>query len=527
MIYRSPLPDVAIPNESLTSFVFEGVEKRASKPALIDGPTGRVVTYGELFGGIRRVARGLADRGFSKGDVFAIYCPNVPEYAVAFHGVTTIGGINTTISPLYTPEELTRQLKDANARFLLTVPPFIENARLGSQGTKVEEIFVLGEAEGATPFSALLQNDGKPPEVSLDPANDLAALPYSSGTTGIQKGVMLTHRNLVANLVQVDASFHHDLREEDVAVGILPFFHIYAMLVILNMALRQGATIVTMPRFDLEQFLELVVKHRITVAHLVPPIVLALSKHPLVEKYDLSTIRWIFSGAAPLGPELAEACSKRIGCLVLQGYGLTETSPATHISPPDAKQNRPGSVGFLTPNTDCKIVDPATGKELGPGEDGELWMRGPQVMKGYLNQPGATAAAIDEDGFFHSGDIGHVDEEGHFFIVDRLKELIKYKGYQVAPAELEALLLTHPAVADAAVIPKADEEAGEVPKAFVVKKADVTESALIDFVAERVAPFKKIREVEIVDQIPKSPSGKILRRILVERERQKAPAKEA
>jgi acyl-CoA synthetase (AMP-forming)/AMP-acid ligase II len=522
MIYRSPLPELVIPDEPLTSFVFEGVESRAAKPALIDGPTGRTLTYGELFAGIGRVARGLSDRGFAKGDVFAIYCPNVPEYAVAFHGVAAIGGVNTTISPLYTPEELTRQLKDANARFLLTVPPFLENARLGSKGTAVEEIFVLGEAPGATPFAALLANEGNPPRVSLDPAEDIVALPYSSGTTGIQKGVMLTHRNLVAQLKQVDAAFHHDLTERDVAIGLLPFFHIYAMLVILNMALRQGATIVTMPRFDLEQFLELATKHRITVAHLVPPVVLALSKHPLVEKYDLSAIRWIFSGAAPLGAELAEACAKRIGCLVLQGYGLTETSPATHISPPDAKLNRPGSVGFLVPSTECKIVDPATGKELGPGEDGELWMRGPQVMKGYLNNPGATAAAIDEEGFFHSGDIGHVDEEGHFFIVDRLKELIKYKGFQVAPAELEALLLSHPAVADAAVIPKADEEAGEVPKAFVVKKAEVTEAALMDFVAQQVAPYKRIREIEIVDQIPKSPSGKILRRILVERERQKS-----
>jgi acyl-CoA synthetase (AMP-forming)/AMP-acid ligase II len=206
--------------------------------------------------------------------------------------------------------------------------------------------------------------------------------------------------------------------------------------------------------------------------------------------------------------------------MVFQGYGLTETSPATHLSPPDHR-NRLGSIGFPCPSTECKIVDPATGEALGPGEDGELWMRGPQVMKGYLNQPGATAAAIGADGFFRSGDIGHADGDGYFYIVDRLKELIKYKGMQVAPAELEALLLTHPAVADAAVIPVPDEEAGEIPKAFVVKRSEVTEEGLKAFVAGKVAPHKKIRVIEMVDQIPKSPSGKILRRILVERERQK------
>jgi acyl-CoA synthetase (AMP-forming)/AMP-acid ligase II len=240
----------------------------------------------------------------------------------------------------------------------------------------------------------------------------------------------------------------------------------------------------------------------------------------VVDKYDLSSLRWILSGAAPLGADLAAACAARLGCRVVQGYGLTETSPVTHVSPPDDR-NRPGTVGLLVANTECKIVDPATGRPLGPNEDGELWMRGPQVMKGYLKNPGATAAVIDADGFFHSGDIGHVDEDGYFRIVDRLKELIKYKGLQVAPAELEAVLLTHPAVADAAVIPIPNEEAGEVPKAFVVRRGDVTEDALMAYVAERVAPYKKIRALEILEQIPKSPSGKILRRVLVERERQK------
>ncbi len=519
VVFLGPWADISIPESSLTAYVFEGVESRASKPALIDGVTDRVVTYGELYRDIRRFSKGLWERGFRKGDVFAVYCPNVLVYPVVFHGIAAIGGIATTINPLYTPSELERQLKDANAKYLLTTSTFLANAREGSRDTKVEEIFVLGEAEGATPYEALLAGDGNPPEVEIDAENDIVALPYSSGTTGLQKGVMLTHKNLSANLAQVTEVYKDDIRENDVAVGVLPFFHIYALMVILNWILRNGASIVILPRFDLEQFLNVLSKHRVTIAHVVPPIVLALAKHPMVDKFDLS-LRWVFSGAAPLGLDLSEACAKRLGCLVFQGYGLTETSPATHLSPPD-RRNRLGSVGFPVPGTECKVVDPATGEALGPGKDGELWMRGPQVMKGYLNQPGATAAAIDADGFFHSGDIGHADEDGYFYIVDRLKELIKYKGMQVAPAELEALLLTHPAVADAAVIPVPDEEAGEVPKAFVVKRGEVTEEEIKAFVAARVAPYKKIRMVEIVEQIPKSPSGKILRRILVERERQK------
>jgi acyl-CoA synthetase (AMP-forming)/AMP-acid ligase II len=518
-IFRSPWPDISIPDISLTSYVFEGIESRASRTALIDGVTDRAVTYGELYRDVRRCARGLWDRGFRKGDVLAVYMPNNVEYPVVFHGVASIGAITTTINPLYTPAELERQLKDAKARCLLTTPAFLSSAREAAASSGIEEIFVLGEGEGATSYQALLDNGGDPPAVEIDSANDVVALPYSSGTTGLQKGVMLTHRNLIANLAQVTEVYKDDLRENDVAVGILPFFHIYAMMVILNYILRNGISIVILPRFEIEPFLGALSKHRVSIAHLVPPIVLALAKHPLVDKFPIS-LRWVFSGAAPLGKDLSEACGRRLNCMVFQGYGLTETSPATHLSPPDHR-NRLGSIGFPCPSTECKIVDPATGEALGPGEDGELWMRGPQVMKGYLNQPGATAAAIGADGFFRSGDIGHADGDGYFYIVDRLKELIKYKGMQVAPAELEALLLTHPAVADAAVIPVPDEEAGEIPKAFVVKRSEVTEEDLKAFVAGKVAPHKRIRVIEMVDQIPKSPSGKILRRILVERERQK------
>jgi acyl-CoA synthetase (AMP-forming)/AMP-acid ligase II len=519
-IVLSPHPDVTIPDLPLHEFVLAGAMGRADQAALIDGPSGRTLTYGQLVGGVRRVAAGLAARGFAKGDVFAIYSPNLPEYALAFYGVSAAGGINTTISPLYTVDELARQLGDAGARFLLTVPPFLDKALEAAGRSGVEEVFVLGEGEGATPFASLMESGDTPPEVEIDPANDLVALPYSSGTTGVNKGVMLTHRNLVANLCQGEKTLLADEGERLIAV--LPFFHIYGLLVLMASAISRGSTLVTMPRFDLEQFLGLLQDQRITRAYLAPPIVLALAKHPLVDNYDLSSLQSIFSGAAPLDASLERACADRLGCEVMQGWGLTETSPVvtTNLNTPGG--HRPGSVGVPLPNTEMRVVDPATGADVSRGETGELLVRGPQVMKGYLNAPEATAAMLDPEGWLHTGDLGTIDEQGYVFIVDRVKELIKYKGLQVAPAELEALLLTHPAVADAAVVRHPDEEAGEVPKAFVVASTPVDPEELMAFVAERVAPHKKIRRVEFVDEIPKAASGKILRRVLMERDRQAA-----
>jgi acyl-CoA synthetase (AMP-forming)/AMP-acid ligase II len=262
-------------------------------------------------------------------------------------------------------------------------------------------------------------------------------------------------------------------------------------------------------------------RHRVTKAHLVPPIILALAKDPAVAGRDLSSLQWINSGAAPLSAELAAACAARLGCTVVQGYGLTETSPVTHAVPVEREANRPGSIGPPIPGTECKVVDVLDGSELGPGEDGELWIRGPQVMRGYLGDEEATANTLDDAGWLHTGDIGHADEDGWFYLVDRVKELIKYKGFQVAPAELEAVLLEHPGVADAAVVASPDEEAGEVPKAFIVTAddADLDIEDVKAFVAARVASYKQLRRVELTDAIPKSASGKVLRRVLVERER--------
>jgi 4-coumarate--CoA ligase len=286
------------------------------------------------------------------------------------------------------------------------------------------------------------------------------------------------------------------------------------MQVLMNCGLAVGATIVTMPRFDLELFLQLHQDHGITRSFVAPPMVVALAKHPIIDNFDLSKLELVFSGAAPLSAELAIEAGARIDCEVVQGYGMTELSPDSHLTPRGGF--KAGSVGVTAPNTELLIVDPAKGEPLGVGLDGEIWVRGPQVMMGYLNNPAATANTIDDDGWLHTGDIGHVDDEGHLFVVDRLKELIKYKGFQVPPAELEALLLTHPAIADAAVIGVPDDEAGEVPVGFVALKPgqEATEADIIAFVAERVATYKQIRKVNFVESIPKSASGKILRRVL-------------
>jgi acyl-CoA synthetase (AMP-forming)/AMP-acid ligase II len=516
VIFRAPEPPVEIPEVPLTPFVLEGATERGDRAAFIDGPSGRTITYRGLVEEVRRTAAGLARRGFRKGDVFAIYSPNLPEYAVAFHSVSLLGGIVTTINPQYTAAELAQQLKDARARALVTVPPCLEKAQQAAAEAGVDEMFVFGEAPGATPFGALAA-PGEPPAVSIDVRRDLVVLPYSSGTTGLPKGVMLSHHNLVANITQTAGLF--PVGADDVVLGVLPFFHIYGMVVIMNLALRAGATVVTMPRFDLEQFLETMQKYGITYVNVVPPIVLAMAKHPLVDKYDLSRLRTMFSGAAPLGAAVAGAARARLRCEVMQGYGLTETSPVTHTTRPGGTVEKLAGIGPPIPNTEACISDLATGAELGPNQEGEIWIRGPQVMQGYLNRPDATAAMIDAEGWLHTGDVGYADEDGCFFVVDRVKELIKYKGLQIAPAELEAVLLAHPSIADVAVIPVPDDECGEVPKAFVVLNGQATADEIMAFVAERLAPYKKPRALEVIEQIPKSPSGKILRRLLIERER--------
>ncbi|MDH3706816.1 MAG: AMP-binding protein, partial [Acidimicrobiia bacterium] len=392
----------------------------------------------------------------------------------------------------------------------VTVGEVLPVAQEAIEGTSVTEIYLIGEgADGADSFTALYGDEID--QVPIDVYEQVVVLPYSSGTTGLAKGVMLTHHNLVANLEQMTTTLTYD--EGEVALAVLPFFHIYGMQVLMNGLLASGCTVISMPRFDLEGALTLIQDNKVTRFYAVPPMVLALAKHPLIDQFDLTSLRQVFSGAAPLGAELAAEAAARIDCEVVQGYGMTELSPVTHATPPG--QGKPGSVGVTISNTECRVVD-EEGNDQPVGGEGELWVRGPQVMKGYLNNAQATTDTIDSDGWLHTGDVARIDDDHHVYIVDRVKELIKYKGFQVPPAELEALVVTHPAVADVAVIGVPDEEAGELPKAFVVLKPGEEASAtdIQDFVAEHVAHYKQIRMVEFIDEIPKSASGKILRRFL-------------
>ncbi|MET9952963.1 4-coumarate--CoA ligase family protein [Streptomyces sp. NPDC006339] len=527
MVFQSEFADVPVVSLPIHDAVLGRAAERGDTPALIDGTGGEgalTLTYAQVDAFHRRVAAGLAEAGVRKGDVLALHSPNTVLFPIAFYAATRAGASVTTVHPLATPEEFARQLRDSSARWIVTVSPLLATARAaaGLVGG-IREIFVCDqppagpEGDGVRSLQSFLGSTAPDPAPDIDPATDVAALPYSSGTTGTPKGVMLTHASVATNLAQLEPLM--PMGPGDRILAVLPFFHVYGLTALMNAPLRRGATVVVLPRFELDGFLAAVERHRITALYVAPPIVLALAKHPAVAAYDLSSLRYIVCSAAPLDAALAEACSARLGLPpILQAYGMTELSPATHLVPLAAKNPPPGTVGKLLPGTEMRLVslaDPAA--DAAPGEEGEIAIRGPQVMKGYLGRPEATAAMVDADGWLHTGDIGRVDEDGWLFVVDRVKELIKYKGFQVAPAELEALLLTHDGVADAAVIGVRDADGTEIPKAFVVRQpaaAGLTAEDVMAHVAERVAPYKKIRQVEFVDTVPRAASGKILRREL-------------
>ncbi|GAA2939800.1 AMP-binding protein [Kitasatospora cinereorecta] len=523
MVFHSEYADVPALDTPIHEAVLGGAAAFGDTVALIDGTNGLSVTYAQLDTFHRRIAAHLAGAGLRKGDVLALHSPNTIAYPAVFYGATRAGASVTTVHPLATAEEFAKQLKDCAARWIVTVSPFLDVARRAAAlAGGIQEIFVCDRAEGHTSVLDMLGSTAPEPGIAFDPAEDVAALPYSSGTTGTPKGVMLTHRSIATNLEQLRPFIPMGPGHSILAV--LPFFHIYGLTALMNVPLRCGATVVVLPRFELDQFLGAIQEHRISGLYVAPPIVLALAKHPAVGAYDLSSLEYVVSAAAPLDAALAEACSARLGVPpVRQAYGMTELSPGTHVVPLDAESPPPGAVGKLLPGTEMRIVsieDPGT--DLGIDTDGEILIRGPQVMKGYLGRPDATAAMIDGDGWVHTGDIGRVDADGWLFVVDRVKELIKYKGYQVAPAELEALLLTHASVADAAVIGVRDADGNEVPKAYLVRRPsaqDLTADDVMAYVAERVAPYKKVRQAEFIEAVPRAASGKILRRELRDRER--------
>ncbi|OBG21313.1 AMP-dependent synthetase [Mycolicibacterium celeriflavum] len=532
MSFASPFPEVDIPSTSVYDYLFGAIaEADLDRVALVDAKSGRQTTYREMIARVDAFAGALAGRGISVGDVVGLLSPNSSGFAVAFHGILRAGATATTINALFTAKDIGKQLTDSNAKMLVTVSPLLAQAKeaAAAAGIPDDGLVVLDGAGRQTdghPNAAELMEPGQPPpRVSFAPSSHLAVLPYSSGTTGNPKGVMLTHRNLVANVAQIRPL--HGMVAEDTVLAVLPFFHIYGMTVLLNAALHARARLVIMGSFDLADFLANIANHKCTIVFIAPPVAVALAKHPLIDEYDLSSLNVVMSGAAPLDAELGHAVAKRLDCRVVQGYGMSELSPVSHITPFDGGQQEMkmvaplSSVGWTVSNAASKIVNPETGDEIDPpaeglSETGELWFKGPNVMAGYLGNEKATRETIDDAGWLHTGDLAQVDANGCVYIVDRLKELIKYKGYQVPPAELEAVLLNHPDIADAAVVGVNDAEGEEIPKAFVVKRsgAELTEDDVIEFVAGQVAPYKKVREVAFIDAVPKSASGKILRKDL-------------
>src|ERR1044071_4118067 len=516
MVLSSRYTSRPIPDISLATFFRDAVTSRANDVAVLDGPTGRSYTFRQVLDLSASVANGLVARGIGPGDRVAFIVPNLPEVAIAYHGAIAAGATAMMVNPLSTPDELAKYFKVGSPKLAFTIPPLVPAIRGVAPGLP---LVTLRDAPGCEPLAALLAGSTTPPAVAISP-DAVAVMPYSSGTTGFPKGVMLTHRNIISQCLAIESVAHGDVIIPGAAgrAG-LPFFHIYGIMAFLTYGLMHGAKLVTMPRFDLQQYIELARRHEVPLLHVVPPILLGLAKYP--GELQLPHVKAALCGAAPLSAELAAEFTPRTGAIVYQVYGMTEVSGATHLASRDPASNKPGSIGSLIGNAQARLVSTDTGGDVAPGERGQIWVRGPFVMKGYFEDPDATAHTIDRDGWLHTGDIGYVDGGGDFWVVDRVKELIKYKGLQVAPAELEAVLLQHPAIADCAVYPQPDDEAGEIPKAAVVLKRDAAATAdeLLQFVHARVSPHKRVRALRFVDAIPKSASGKILRRVLIAQDR--------
>ncbi|MCG8516614.1 MAG: AMP-binding protein [Pseudomonadales bacterium] len=520
MSYTSSYPSIEIPSINLYDEILGNLSQdELDRVAVTDGSFD--LSYRELKNQADAFAGGLASRNIKQGDVVGLQAPNCPAFVVAFFGILRAGATVTTINSLYSPGEVAKQLINSEAKALVTAASLLPNAlpAIAEAGLDTSDTIVLDGAEDFVSLPDLLDLKLSPPDISIDPDNDLAVLPYSSGTTGAAKGVMLTHRNLVANIRQGSVAL--DVGHDDKVLAVLPFSHIYGMNTIMNLTLYRRGTLVTLAKMDLTALLKLIQDQRVSYLYIAPPIAVAMVKHPTLDEFDLSSIRLILTAAAPLDEKLGNALQDRLKAMLVQGFGMTELSPISHITPLDNSDISIGSIGTVLPNIEFKVIDVGTGEEIesvpnGRTQPGEMWVRGPNVMRGYLGNPVATAETITPDGWLRTGDIVEVGPHQEVYVVDRLKELIKYKGHQVPPAELEALLLTHPAVADVAVVGYPDEEAGEIPRAFIVlqQDADMTAEGFIKWTGERIAPYKRIRAVEFLDQIPKSAAGKILRKDL-------------
>ncbi|KAI3457869.1 hypothetical protein Pfo_014532 [Paulownia fortunei] len=527
-VFTSKLPTIPIANHlPLHTYCFENLSQYPDRKCLLMGNTGKSYTFAETHLVCRKVAAGLSNLGIKKGDVVMVLLQNCAEFVFTFMGASMIGAVTTAANPFCTTKEIFKQFNASKSKLIITQSQYVDKLReAGDNSPKLGEDFSVitidDPPEGCLHFSVLSEaNENEAPVVEIDP-DDAVALPFSSGTTGLPKGVILTHKSLITSVAQqVDGENPNlYLKADDVVLCVLPLFHIYSLNSVLLCSLRAGAGVLLMQKFEIGSLLELIQRHRVSVAAVVPPLVLALAKNPMVDKFDLGSIRMVLSGAAPLGKELEAALLSRVPQAVFgQGYGMTEAGPVLSMSPSFAKKPLPtksGSCGNVVRNAELKVVDPETGCSLPRNQPGEICIRGPQIMKGYLNDAEATARTIDVDGWLHTGDIGYVDDDDDVFIVDRVKELIKFKGFQVPPAELEALLVSHPSIVDAAVVPQKDEAAGEVPVAFVVLSNgfELTEEAVKEFIAKQVVFYKRLHKVYFVHAIPKSPAGKILRKDL-------------
>ncbi len=502
--------------------VLQSCQNNAAKTALIDTSCDRRLTFAEYGSLVESLAHGLIAAGLAPGEVVAIFLANSWEFAIAYHAATLSGAIPTLLNPSYREREIRYQLENSGATFLITDAPLVENVNL-ARLPGLRRVFTTrthGGRTGADDFANLLQpTSARFPAPRQSPQETIAALPYSSGTTGLPKGVMLSHYNLVANVYQILGPNAAPLSPSDIMLCFLPLYHIYGLTVALTLSMALGSTLVLMPRFDVQKLCALLTPEGVTMMPVVPPAINALCQAAEAGIFPQNhKVRWIKCGAAPLAPELARRLSDLTGIMVNQGYGMTEASPVTHVgylTPPE--MYRPASIGQPLALTDCRIVD-LERNEVASGEQGELVMRGPQIMLGYWKELQATAAVL-RDGWYFSGDIVRRDDAGFYYVLDRSKEMIKYKGFPVAPAEVESVLLEHAAVRDCGVVAKPDPACGEIPCAFVVLREGFTPSdalglELRDFVADRLAHHKQPREIHFVEIVPRTPSGKILRREL-------------
>jgi long-chain acyl-CoA synthetase len=516
-------------NVFLHSLVLDSCRRNAPKTALVDTSCGRRLTYAEYGETVESIARGLISNGLRPGEVVAIFLANSWEFCTAFHAIELAGAIPTLLNPTFREREVRYQMENSGAVLLITDGANIEGIHLGGLPNLRRVYTTRQPAPGSEPFANLLR-----PTTAIYPQPDqpsdqaLAALPYSSGTTGLPKGVMLSHYNLIANVYQFLGPNGTPLNSADTILCCLPLYHIYGLNVVLNPSLMLGAKLVLVPRFNVTTFAKLLVDEGVTMMPLVPPAMNALCQLAEAGEFPRDhRVHWVKSGAAPLAPDLARRFTALTGILVCQGYGMTEASPVTHVGFLEPELYRPDSIGHPLAATDCRVlaqpdIDPADTPddltEAPSGAPGELVMRGPQFMLGYWKEPQATAAVL-RDGWFWSGDVVTRDREGFYRVVDRRKEMIKYKGFAVAPAEVEAVLLEHPAVKECGVVGRPDAGAGEIPVAFVALRDGFVDShklgeELCAFVADRLTHYKQPREVHFVDAIPKTASGKLLRREL-------------